>query len=154
MICCRVLYWLKINLCSLTYLTHKHLFPTLWIIVQRNESRRVVEVGCERFFGLSGYISSPRRTRLGVKSYERLAMLASILQNVYVDPARVANEYLQRCKDGKWKKENTEAALKCWNLERILEAETLGQSTPANLIMADLIMEGSDLLQGVILVED
>ena len=68
-------------------------------------------------------------------------MLASILQNIYVDPARVANEYLQRCKDGKWKKENTEAAPKYWNLERILEAETLGQSTPANLTMADLIME-------------
>ena len=60
---------------------HKHLFPTLWIVVQRNTSWRVVDVGCERFFGLSGYISSPRQTRLGVRNYERLVMLASILQN-------------------------------------------------------------------------
>ncbi len=39
---------------------HKDSFPTLWILMQREPSRRVVEVGCERFFGLSGYISSPR----------------------------------------------------------------------------------------------
>jgi hypothetical protein len=36
----------------------KH-FPTLWIIAQREVARQVVEVGCEQFFGLSGYISSP-----------------------------------------------------------------------------------------------
>ncbi len=39
---------------------HSKLFPTLWIIAQRESSRRVVEVGCERIFGLSGYISLPR----------------------------------------------------------------------------------------------
>jgi hypothetical protein len=44
---------------------HKKYFPTLWIIAQREAARRVVEVGCEQeFFGLSGYISSPRRSRL------------------------------------------------------------------------------------------
>ena len=40
---------------------HSKVFPTLWVIAQKESSRRVVEVGCERFFGLSGYISSPRR---------------------------------------------------------------------------------------------
>jgi len=39
---------------------HKDRFPTMWILTQREASRRVVEVGCERFFGLSGYVSSPR----------------------------------------------------------------------------------------------
>ena len=38
---------------------HSKVFPTLWVIAQKESSRRVVEVGCERFFGLSGYISSP-----------------------------------------------------------------------------------------------
>ncbi len=38
---------------------HSKVFPTLWMIPQRESSRHVVEVGCERFFGLSGYISSP-----------------------------------------------------------------------------------------------
>ena len=80
-------------------------------------------------------------------------MLASILHNVYVDPT-VANEYLQRCKNGKWKKENTEAALKCWNFERILKAKTLGQSIPANLTMEDLVKEGSDLSQDVISLDE
>ena len=38
---------------------HRNRFPTLWILVQPEASRQVVEVGCECFFGLSGYISSP-----------------------------------------------------------------------------------------------
>jgi hypothetical protein len=41
---------------------HKKKIPTLWVIVQREASRRVTEVGCERFFNLLGYISSPRCT--------------------------------------------------------------------------------------------
>jgi hypothetical protein len=41
---------------------HEIRFPTLFVIVQREVSRRVVEVGCEKFFGLSGYISQPRRS--------------------------------------------------------------------------------------------
>ena len=73
---------------------HQKPFPTLWILVQKEASRRLVEVGCERLFGLSGYVSSPCRTRLGVRNYERLAMLSSIVQNVYVDTKWVAEEYL------------------------------------------------------------
>ena len=57
---------------------HSKVFPTLWVIAQRESSRRVVEVGCERFFCLSGYISSSRQTRLGVRMYAHLAMLASL----------------------------------------------------------------------------
>ena len=79
--------------------------------MQRNASWQVVEVGCKHFFGLSGYISSPRQTRLGMRNYKQLVMLVSILQNVYIDPEIVAKEYLQRCKSGAWKKENTEEAL-------------------------------------------
>ena len=80
----------------------------------------MVEVGCERFFNLSGYVSSAKCTRLGVRNYERLAMLASTVQNVYVDVEWVANEYLARSKRGTWKKENTVESLKCWNLEHWL----------------------------------
>jgi hypothetical protein len=116
---------------------HKKYFPTLWIIAQREAARRVVEVGCERFFGLSGYISSPRRSRLGVRTYERVAMLASIIQNVYIDNDWVAQEYIERCKRGSWKKESTEEALKCWNLERIIDAEQQGNDAPSELRMED-----------------
>jgi hypothetical protein len=84
------------------------------------------------FFGLSGYISSPRRTRLG-RTYERLAMLASIVHTVYIDNALVAAEYLRRCKckAGSWKKENTAKAVKCRNLERNINAELRGEGVHA-----------------------
>ena len=113
-----------------------HIFPTLWILIQCLASIRVVEVGCERFFSLSGYISSPLRTQLGVRTYERLAMLASIVQNVYIDTHWVAQEYLRRCQAGSWKKENTAESLKCWNLERILD-ERARNTAPGNEITLD-----------------
>jgi hypothetical protein len=77
---------------------HKKYFPTLWIIAQHEVARQVVEVGCEQFFGLSGYISSPRRSRLGVRTYKRVAMLASIIQNVYIDNPWVAQNKLSNAK--------------------------------------------------------
>ena len=120
---------------------HKKTFPTLWIFAQKNASRRVVEVGCERFFGLAGYISSPRRTRLNVRTYERLAMLGFMVHRVYIDIEWVAREYLRRCKAGAWKKENTEEALKCWNLERIIDAESMGLGAPTELTLNDLLNE-------------
>ena len=120
---------------------HKDRFPTMWILVQREASRRVVEVGCERFFGLSGYISSPRQTRLGVRNYERLAMLSSILRVMYINPEWVAREYLTRSKSDTWKQTNDDESLKCWNLERILEAEQFGEVKKTNLTMDELLGE-------------
>ena len=66
-------------------------------------------------------------------------MLASILPNVYVDKEWVANEYLRRCKYGAWKKKNTVEALKCWNLERIIDAEMLGKPPPPELTLDELV---------------
>jgi hypothetical protein len=60
---------------------------------EAKEAQQVVEVGCEQFFSLSGYISSPRRSRLGVRTYEHVAMLASIIQSVYIDNDWVAQQY-------------------------------------------------------------
>ena len=125
---------------------HNKHFPTLWIVVQCECSRRQVEVGCERFFSLSGYVSAPRRTRLGVRTYERLAMMASILNKVYVDKELVAKEYLKRCKKGARKKENTVEALKCWNLERIIDAELMGDSHPSEITMEELIQEEGETI--------
>ena len=129
------------------YQDHKKYLPNLWIIVQREAARRVVEVGCERFFGLSGYVSGPRRTNLGVRTYERLAMLTSIAQNVFIDDNWVANEYLERCKKGKWTKMNDDEALKCWNLERIIDAEDRGVEMPPALTFDDLLQE-EDIVEG------
>ena len=43
-----------------------------------------------------------------------------------------AKEYLRRCKDGAWKKENTTVqALKCWILKRALNTEFIGNPMPS-----------------------
>ncbi len=123
------------------YQDHKKKIPNLWIIVQQEAARRIVEVGCERFFGLSGYVLGPRQTNLGVRTYERLAMLISIVQNVFIDNNWVANEYLERCKKGKWTKKNDDEALKCWNLEWIIDAEEKGMEKPQPLTINDLLGE-------------
>ena len=65
--------------------------------------------------------------------------MASILQKVYISKEWVAKEYLRRCKKGAWKKENTEEALKCLNLERIIDADLMGDGKPSQLTRNDLI---------------
>ena len=122
---------------------HKKRFPILWLVVQMYAHCRVVEVGCEYFFGILGYTSNPRHARLNVRSYdyERIAMLSHILRNVYIDDKLVTKEYLKRAKSGAWKKENIDDALKCWNLERVLEAEMWGESTPEELSMEEFMQE-------------
>ena len=117
------------------YQSHKDQFPNILTIIQREASRRAVEVDCERFFGLSGYISQPRRYRLNVRNYERLAMLAYIMQSVFIDPKWVAEEYLRRCKAGKWKKGSAEDSLKCYNFERIVDAEIFGLEAPTQITL-------------------
>ncbi len=121
------------------YKDHKKDLPNLWIIVQREAARHVVEVGCELFFGLSGYVFGPRRTKLCIRTYERLAMLMSIVQNVFIDDNWVANEYLNRCKKGKWTKQGNDDALKCWNLERIINSEEMGVEAPVEITLGNLV---------------
>lgn len=116
---------------------HKSIFPNLFIIIQREASPRVVEVGCERFFGILGYISQPRRSRLGVRNYERISLLSTILKCIYVNPELVAKEYLNRSKRGSWKKENTMESLKCFNLEHIIEANLAGKEEPDEIDIQD-----------------
>jgi hypothetical protein len=67
-------------------------------------------------------------------------MLASIMQVVYIDPEWVAREYMRRTRAGVWKAADNEA-LKCFNLERILDAETQGHLKPPELTMEDLLRE-------------
>ena len=78
---------------------HSSMFPTLWLISQCEMSNQVVEVGCERFFNLSGCVSAPRRARLKVRTYERLAMIAAMIQKVHIDYEWVAKEYLRRSRE-------------------------------------------------------
>jgi hypothetical protein len=113
-------------------------------------------VGCERFFGKSGYISQPWRSRLGVRNYERIALLSTILNCVYIDPDEVAKEYLARCKKGAWKKKNTIECLKCFNLERVIAAGDSGMGSPKSISLDEYIRnsEAEDRIADVIDVDD
>jgi hypothetical protein len=119
---------------------HKQQFPELFTIVQREMSRQVVEVPCERFFGMAGYVSLPRRSRIGVRNYERVAMLAVMLQHIFIDPEVVAAEYLRRCKKGAWKPSNAVDACKCFNLERLLHAEAFGNDPTEALTVTEYVI--------------
>ena len=76
------------------YCDHEAYFPALYIMAQRECVPCDCEVGCERFFNISGYISSNKRSNLGVRDYERIALLAKNLPSIYVDDNWVAKEYL------------------------------------------------------------
>ncbi|KAL7480488.1 hypothetical protein ACHAW6_006177, partial [Cyclotella cf. meneghiniana] len=81
---------------------------------------------------------------LGVRNYERLARLGSILNIVYIEPEWVAKEYLCCSKKGSWKEESNKEALKFWNLEHIIEAETFGLPVPDELTMDALLSDNQE----------
>ena len=93
-------------------------------------------------------MSSSKRTALLVRNYERLAMLSSLLQKVYIDVDEewVAEEYLSRCKSGIWKESEDEEALKCWNLERVIQAELMGAPEPIDLTMDEFANDDTETI--------
>ena len=60
------------------------------------------------------------------------------------------------CKDGAWKNESSMDALKCWNFERMIDADLHRHPTPRALTLEQLLKEGegSDGSAIVNLVED
>jgi hypothetical protein len=61
-----------------------------------------------------------------------------------VCPKRIAEEYLRQCGAKAWKKENTIDSQKCFNLERILEAEMAGDSAPAPITLEEFEAEAAE----------
>ena len=47
----------------------------------------------------------------------------------------MADEYVRRCKAGKWKKGAAKDALKCFNFERIIDAKVFGLDMPDELTL-------------------
>jgi hypothetical protein len=70
-----------------------------------------------------------------------MLLLTSIIQSAYNDNDWVAQQYIEQCKKGGRKKESTEEALKCWNLERIFDVEQQGKDAPSELEIEDLLNE-------------
>ena len=75
-------------------------------------------------------------------------MLSSILRVMYINPEWAAREYLTRSKSDTWKQANDDESLKCWNLERILEAEQFGEVKKTDLRMDELLGELEEDDQG------
>ena len=57
----------------------------------------------------------------------------------------MAEEYLRRAKAGKWKKENTVESFKCFNLERILDAQMYGKEEPERLTQEEYVKLGEGM---------
>ncbi len=53
----------------------------------------------------------------------------------------MAQQYIEQCKKWCWKKENTEEALKCGNLECIIDAEQQGKDASSELKLEDPLNE-------------
>jgi hypothetical protein len=57
----------------------------------------------------------------------------------------VAEEYLRQAKAGKWKKENTVESFKCFDLERILDAQMYGKEEPERLTQEEYVKLGEGI---------
>ena len=66
-------------------------------------------------------------------------MLAAMIQKVYIDYEWVAKEYLRHTRDKLWDTETTNETLKCFNLERNIEADLHGIARPPELAIDDLL---------------
>jgi hypothetical protein len=60
------------------------------------------------------------------------------MQKVYIDAEWVAKEYLRRCEQNKWKEEDDSEALRCWNLECAIDAETYHKPIPDELTLLSI----------------
>ena len=72
-------------------------------------------------------------------------MLASVLWSIYIDTEWVMKKYLWRCITKAWKQGSTEDAAKCFNLERIIDAELYGKPKPEeDLRLDELLCESAE----------
>ncbi|KAL7526110.1 hypothetical protein ACHAWF_001632, partial [Thalassiosira exigua] len=94
------------------------------------------------------YVSDPCSTSIGIRTYEHLALLAAIVNKVYINKEWVAQDYLRRCNAGAWKRELDEDATKCWNMEPILHAVLVDVPAPAVMMVKDLLHEDSSSDRG------
>lgn len=73
--------------------------------------------------------------------YVRLAILAATIRKVYIEYKWVAKEYLHHSREKLWDAKTTKYTLKCFNIERIIEAALNGTVKPEELTMHDLIID-------------
>ena len=72
-------------------------------------------------------------------------MLAAMIKKVYIDYEWVAKEYLGRSRERLWDCETTKETLKCFNLERNIEADLHGIARSPELTIKDLLEDSSEM---------
>ena len=66
-------------------------------------------------------------------------MLAAMIKKVYIDHEWAAKEYLRRSRERLWDSETSKESLKCFNLERNIEADLHGIARSPELTIEDLL---------------
>ena len=84
------------------YRENKTDFPILWLLVQKVACMVSTGAGSERTFTKAGFTVRPERANLGTKTYERLVIVNCNMNNVYVLPEDVENEFLKRKEEQDW----------------------------------------------------
>lgn len=107
---------------------NKEAFPFIYKLACCLCSLRTCEVGCEKFFSIAGYVSNPRRTRLNVDNYERIAMLKRNMQQIYIDEEWVLQEYMRNDEQKLWDAQETRDDTAATALETEIYNEDLGLS--------------------------
>ena len=102
---------------------HKESFPKLRLLALKRAAGDNVEVNCERFFSLAGYVSHPARSRMKSSTYERLAVLPAIMDVLYIDENAVVDEYIRRRKANDWNEIESEEDEAFLLLEREIAEE-------------------------------
>ncbi|KAL7552475.1 hypothetical protein ACHAWF_017984 [Thalassiosira exigua] len=97
------------------YSDHKKFFLTLFVKFRKEAVMKLMEVECESFF---------------LPCLAMCLILAIPYMNLYIHDNWVVKEYPRRCKNGARTKKNMNDELKCWNLERMVEAELLDKQVP------------------------
>ena len=99
------------------------MFPKLRLLGLKRAAGDNVEVNCERFFSLAGYVSHPARSRMKSSTYERLVLLPAVMDALYVDENAVVEEYIRRRSAKDWDEIESEEDEAFMLLEREIAEE-------------------------------
>ena len=102
---------------------HSKVFPKARVLALKEVSGGNVEVDCERFFSIAGFVSHPTRATSLLSTHQRLAMLAVLLNIVYVDEEKVVQEFMRRQKGNDWDENESREDASFLLLEKELAGE-------------------------------
>ena len=89
------------------FVAHKRELPALNSIVIGQLAPHIsTEVDCESLFSEAGFLADKRRSRIGVRYYERLVTLKHRLHRIYCHQPLVVARFLQRWQRDEWREQD------------------------------------------------